>query len=198
MAKKETAQVNNLITASASLRFLRIAPRKTRLVAHVIKKLPIGEAEAQLMMHPRRAAVSILKLLRSAIANAKAKKMDASKLFVADIRVDQAPMLKRFMPRAQGRATPIHKMTSHITITLKEGEKSVQSRFVTEVKKVKKPKKEAAHKHEHVHEHEHEHEHEHAHEVEEKPKKQEKPEVKKEVKAPGKGFVQKMFRRKSI
>ena len=196
MAKKEMAQVNNPMIASATLRYLRIAPRKTRAVANIIKKLPIGEAEAQLMMHARRAAVPVLKLLRSAIANAKEKKMDLSKLFVADIRVDQAPMLKRFMPRAQGRATPIHKTTSHIIITLKEGEKSVQSRFVTEVKKVKKSKKEAVHKHDH--EHVHEHEHEHVHEAEEKPKKQEKPEIKKEAKAPAKSFAQKMFRRKSI
>ena len=196
MANKETVKVNNPITASATLRYLRIAPRKTRLVAHIIKKLSVNEAEAQLMMHARRAAVPILKLLRSAVANAKAKKMDVEKLVISDIRVDQAPMLKRFMPRAQGRATPIHKMTSHIVIVLKEAEKSVQSRFVTEIKKVKKPKKETENKHDHTHKHEH------AHQVEEKTKKSEAPEIKKEVKKEtkpsDKGFVQKMFRRKSI
>jgi large subunit ribosomal protein L22 len=191
MEKKETKQINIPGTASASLRYLRIAPRKTRLVVNVIKKLPIGEAEAQLMLHPRRPAVAVLKLLRSAIANAKSKKLDVSKLFISDARVDQAPILKRWMPRAQGRATPIHKQTSHVIIVLKEGVKSVQSRFITEVKKVKKPKKEAARKHEH------EHEHEPAAEEKANPKT-EKKEAKKETKTAGKGFVQRIFRRKSI
>jgi len=194
MAKKETEQKNIPSVAIAVLRYLRIAPRKVRSVVNVIKKLPIGEAEAQLMLHSRRAAKPILKLLRSAIANAKAKKMEVSKLFISDIRVDQAPMLKRWIPRAQGRATPIHKQTSHIIIVLKEGEKVVQSRFITEVKKVKKPKKEAARKHEHEREHEHEPE---AEEKMKAPKTEKKP-PKKEAKASGKGFVQRIFRRKSI
>lgn len=173
--------------AKAILRYLRIAPRKMRLVAHIIKNKSANEAEAQLMLHARRAAGPILKLLRSAISNAKAKKMDVAKLFVADIRVDQGPMLKRWMPRAQGRATPIHKHTSHVVIILQESEKTVQSRFVTEVKKVKKEKKETGH------------EHAHEHEAEEPKKKETKePEAKKEVKASKKGFVQKMFRRKSV
>ena len=162
-----------------------------RLVANIIKRKPVNEAEAQLMLHARRAAQPILKLLRSAIANAKNKKMDVTKLFVADVRVDQGPMLKRWMPRAQGRATPIHKNTSHVIIVLQEGEKSVQSRFVTETKKVKKEKKESVHEHAHDHEHEHE-----AEEPKAKPTKE--PELKKETKAPQKGFVQKMFRRKSV
>lgn len=175
--------------AQAILRYLRIAPRKMRLVANIIKRKPINEAEAQLMLHARRAAQPILKLLRSAIANAKNKKMDVTKLFVSDVRVDQGPMLKRWMPRAQGRATPIHKNTSHVVIVLQEGEKSVQSRFVTETKKVKKEKKESAH--EHAHEHEHEAE-------EPKTKQAKEQELKKEAKAPKKGFAQKMFRRKSV
>ena len=154
MAKKDIKQINSQGTASAILRYLRISPRKVRLVANVVKNLPVNEAEAQLMLHPRRPAATILKLLRSAISNAKNKKLDESKLVISDIRVDQGPMLKRWIPRAQGRATPIHKNTSHVVITLKEGEKSVQSRFVTEIKKVKKTKKEEAHKHEHEHEHE--------------------------------------------
>ncbi len=191
MEKKSEQKKNreNKMQAQAILRYLRIAPRKMRLVANIIKRKPVNEAEAQLMLHARRAAQPILKLLRSAIANAKNKKMDVTKLFVSDVRVDQGPMLKRWMPRAQGRATPIHKNTSHVIIVLQEGEKSVQSRFVTETKKVKKEKKEKAH--EHAHEHEHE-----AEEPKTKPVKE--PELKKETKAPQKGFVQKMFRRKSV
>jgi large subunit ribosomal protein L22 len=194
MAKKEIKQVNISGTANASLHYLRISPRKVRLVANIIKKLSVNEAEAQLMLHPRRPAATILKLLRSAVSNAKNKKLDESKLFISDIRVDQGPILKRWIPRAQGRATPIHKNTSHVEITLKEGGKSVQSRFITEIKKVKKPKKEAGHKHEHEHKEEG---HEHA-EEKAKQSKIEKQEIKKERKASEKGFVQKLFRRKSI
>ena len=182
--------------AQAMLRYLRIAPRKMRLIADIIKKKSVNEAEAQLMLHARRGAVPILKLLRSAIENAKAKKMDVTKLIVADIRVDQGPMLKRWIPRAQGRATPIHKHTSHVIIVLQESQKPVKSRFVTETKKVKKEKKGAE---KHVHEHEHEHENEHEHETAEEPKKKTtKEEIRKENKGPEKGFVQKMFRRKSV
>jgi large subunit ribosomal protein L22 len=194
MAKKETKQVNIPVTANASLRYLRISPRKVRLVANVIKKLPVSEAEAQLMLHPRRPASIILKLLRSAVSNAKNKKLEESKLFISDIRVNQGPILKRWIPRAQGRATPIHKNTSHVEITLKESEKPVQSRFITEIKKVKKPKKEVAHKHEHEEEG-----HEHAEEKAKQLKTEKQEKIKKERKASEKReFVQKLFRRKSI
>jgi large subunit ribosomal protein L22 len=192
----KSQQKNNVSTleAQAVLRYLRIAPRKVRLVANLIKKKSIDEAQAQLMLNPKRSAVPILKLLRSAIENAKAKKMDTSKLFVADIRVDQGPMLKRWMPRAQGRATPIHKYTSHVVIVLKESEKSVKSRFVIENKKVKDKKEKKEHKHHQetdIHHHEHE---------EQKKKLSEEvvKETKNENKGPQKGFVQKIFRRKSV
>ena len=71
------------------------------------------------------------KLLNAVEDWAKEKGMNEERLFIKEIRVDGGPMLKRWTPRAQGRATPIHKHTSHITITLHEGKKSVQSRFVT-------------------------------------------------------------------
>lgn len=196
----------NKQTASAILRYLRISSRKVRLVANVIKKLPAKEAEAQLMLNPRRPSDAILKLLRSAIANAKAKKMDEAKLFISDIRVNQGPILKRWIPRAQGRATPIHKNTSHLEIILQEGEKIAQPRFVTEIKKVKKSNKQSEHVHDHKSEKEHKHEHsgsEHHDENlknEEKIKqvKPEKQEIKKDKNVSDKGFVQKIFRRKSI
>ncbi len=208
MAKKASEKLNTQ-TASAILRYLRISSRKVRLVANIVKKLPVKEAEAQLMLNSRRPSETILKLLRSAIANAKAKKMDESKLFISDIRVNQGPILKRWIPRAQGRATPIHKNTSHLEIVLQEGEKLAQPRFITEIKKVKKSKKQSEHTHEHKSEKDHQHEHEHLvaeqhkqeglkNEEKIKQIKTEKQEIKKDKNVSDKGFVQKIFRRKSI
>src|SRR3989344_3194296 len=100
----------------AKLNYLRIAPRKVRSVGDLIKGLSVNEAEAQLLLQRRRASVSLLKLLRSAVAGAKEKKMQPDALYVESLRVDQGPMLKRFLPRARGLATPIQKKTSHVTI----------------------------------------------------------------------------------
>ncbi len=114
---------------TATLRYLHIAPRKVRLIANTLRGLPIHEAEAQLMLRSQRASEPLLKLLRSAIANAKTNaKMNPDALVVSAIRVDQGPILKRSLPRAMGRATPIHKIMSHITITLAE-KTAVSSRF---------------------------------------------------------------------
>jgi len=129
--------------ATAKLSHLKIAPRKTRLVADSIKGLPVQEAEAQLLMRPQRAAAPLLKLLRSAVANAKDKELDLSKLFVSSVRVDKGPMLKRTSPRAMGRATLIQKKSSHIILVLEErAEASVQRFNIEIIKKEKKPKKE--------------------------------------------------------
>jgi len=126
-------------TATAKLNYLRMAPRKTRLVANMIKGLSANEAEAQLLLHSKKAGEPILKLLRSAIANAKQKNIQLENLFVKEIRVDQGPILKRFMPRAQGRATPIQKKTSHITLILAESEKAKVSRFkIVKQERIKK------------------------------------------------------------
>ena len=95
-------------TQTAQLNHLHMAPRKVRLVAHFIKGLSVNEAEAQLLNNSKRASVPILKLLRSAIANAKnTKQLSADNLIIKEITVNQGPMLKRWMPRAQGRATMI-------------------------------------------------------------------------------------------
>ena len=123
-------------TARAQLNYLRMAPRKVRLVTDVIKRMPIGEAEVQLLMMKKRAAQTVLKLLRSAIANAKNKNLKTNTLVVDSIRVDQGPTLKRILPRAQGRATPIHKKTSHITLVLAESGKEYKPRFT-----ISKPEK---------------------------------------------------------
>ncbi|MFA7201920.1 MAG: 50S ribosomal protein L22 [Candidatus Paceibacterota bacterium] len=169
-------------TATAQVRYLRMAPRKVRLIGNVIKRMHVNEAEAQLITHARRAADPMLKVLRSAIDNAKKNGLDITKTIVQEIRTDKGPMLKRWMPRAQGRATPIHKHTSHIVVTLQEVEKMVQSRFVAARKEKKKP----------------EHEHEHASAKKKTDKEKKDVETKTEVKTKDKGFSQKMFQRKSV
>ena len=130
----------------AHLRYLSIAPRKVRLIADTLKKLTISEAQAQLMLRPHRTAEPLLKLLNSAISNAKNNGLDEAKLVVSRIWVDPAPVLQRSLPRSQGRATPILKRMSHVTIILAENEKAKASRFVIagpqkKEKKAEKPKK---------------------------------------------------------
>ena len=125
---------------TAKLNDLRMAPRKVRLVVDVVRGMGVHEAEAQLMMMKKRAAHPILKLLRSAMANAKDLKMTVPQLIVSAIRVDQGQTLKRSLPRARGSASPIHKMSSHITITLSPSKKELKQRFMITApeKKVKK------------------------------------------------------------
>ena len=82
---------------TAKLNYLRIAPRKVRSVADLIRGMSVNDAEAQLLMVRRRPAQPLLKLLRSAVANAKNKQVNPDHLFIAEIRVDQGPMLKRIM-----------------------------------------------------------------------------------------------------
>jgi len=129
---------------TAKLKHLHIAPRKVRLVANAIKGLSVNEAEAQLLFRAKRSSHVILQLLRSAVANAKNnQKLNPSNLIVKNIQVDQGPTLKRFLPRAMGRATPIHKKTSHISLILEESPKAKMPRFnIAAAKKVKSPKKE--------------------------------------------------------
>jgi ribosomal protein L22 len=103
----------------ASARFVRIAPRKARLIADQVRGLHIEKARALLQFSPRGAARDIQKLIESAAANAENNHdLDAEEMRVATITVDEGPTLKRFRPRAQGRATPIHKRTSHIAVAL--------------------------------------------------------------------------------
>lgn len=107
--------------AKAKLRFAHIAPRKVRLVADLIRGKGSEEALNILMFTRKRAARVIQKLLKSAIANATQKKTaDVDRLYVKTIMVDQGPVMKRFMPRAMGRATQIRKKTSHVSIVLDE------------------------------------------------------------------------------
>ena len=106
----------------ARLRFTRMAPRKARLVADLIRGKRSEDALNILTFTKKAAAKILIKLLKSAIANATQKKtIDIDRLFVKKITVDQGPTMKRFQPRALGRATMIRKRTSHITIVLDEG-----------------------------------------------------------------------------
>ena len=106
----------------AQAKFVRMSPRKVRLVVDLIRHMGIEEARHQLMFLKKDAAKPVLKVLESAIANATNNhKMDASALQIKEARVDEGPTLHRFTPRAQGRATAIRKRMSHITIVLTDG-----------------------------------------------------------------------------
>jgi len=107
--------------AKAHLTMLRVTPQKTRLVADLIRGKAVAEAESILRFTPRRSALPLLKLLRSAKANAvNNHDMFEDSLVVSKIMVDEGPVLKRYLPRARGRADLLRKRTSHITIILEE------------------------------------------------------------------------------
>ncbi len=108
--------------ATAKVTFVRIAPRKVKIVLDLIRNKPCDEAMAILKYTPKAACEPLYKLLKSAMANAENKNMDVSRLYVAACSVDQGPTLKRIRPRDKGRAYRINKKTSHINLTLKEAE----------------------------------------------------------------------------
>src|SRR4051812_48755610 len=103
------------------LNYLMITPRKVRLIANTLKGMTVREAEAQLILRPQRAADALLKLLRSAVANAKNNQnIPVEKLRIGRLWVDPAPVIKRSLPRSQGRATPLLHRMSHVTLILTE------------------------------------------------------------------------------
>lgn len=107
--------------AKAIARSVRIAPRKVRLVVDLIRGKKVGEALAILKLTPKSASPVVEKVLLSAVANADNNhNMDVDNLVVSQIFVDPGATLKRFRPRAQGRASSIHKRTSHITVVVTE------------------------------------------------------------------------------
>ena len=124
-ARKKDAAVpapknaEGLVEIRAKARFVRTAPRKARLVMDHIRGKRVDDARALLSHTPRAAATDIKKLLESAVANAENNfELDPGELRIHRATVDEGPTIKRFRPRALGRATPIHKRTSHMTITL--------------------------------------------------------------------------------
>jgi large subunit ribosomal protein L22 len=105
--------------ARAILRFVRVAPRKARAVVDLIRGQQVPHALATLKYTPRAAAKVVEKVLRSAVANAEQKELgDAEAMRISKAYVDGGPTYKRFRARSMGRANPIHKRTSHITIVV--------------------------------------------------------------------------------
>lgn len=107
--------------SKATLKFARVGAQKARLVADLIRGKGVSDALKSLTYLNKKSALMIKKLIESAVANADYKKtMDLDKLYVKTIYVDKGPVLKRFRPRAQGRAYGVRKQTSHINVVLEE------------------------------------------------------------------------------
>ena len=174
---------------TAKLKFLRIAPRKVRLVANLIRGKEVEKAQAILSFTVKKASHPLLKLLNSAVANAKNNfQLDPANLYISKITVDEGRIYKRWRARARGRAAAIQKKTSHINLILdeikpsKKAKKKVEEKSkapkVAVKKEVKKETEEPV--------------------KEKKPFPKEKPDF---VKQPKKGFgrgLRRIFRRKSF
>ena len=118
--------------STAKLRYLRMAPRKVRLVADLVRGKKVEEAQDMLRFVPKRAAEPILKVLHSAVASSESEE---SNLYIAKVTIDEGPKLKRYRARARGAAYSIQKKTSHVTIVLDEIEKGKASKAKEEPKK---------------------------------------------------------------
>ena len=111
------------MVAKAHAKYLRISPRKVKIVADLIRGKSLAQATGILLTTPKAASEPLLKLLKSAAANAENNhKMDPEKLYIEQAYVDAGPILKRGQPRAHGRMYRINKRTSHITIVVAEKE----------------------------------------------------------------------------
>lgn len=106
---------------TAKAKFIRISPKKVRLVADLVRGMDVEKAGVQLQFTRKAASLPLAKLLKSAIANAEENfKLSKGNLFIKSIKVDEGVTMHRWTPRAQGRATPIRKKTSHVTLVLDE------------------------------------------------------------------------------
>jgi len=113
--------------AFASARFVRITPMKARRVVDLVRGLPVDEAQSILAFSPQAAAKTVGKVLDSAVANAGTTEgLPTGDLVVSVAQVDEGPTMKRWRPRAQGRATRINKRTSHITIAVQPADAVVK------------------------------------------------------------------------
>jgi large subunit ribosomal protein L22 len=109
--------------AHAQAKYIRQSPYKVRRVLDLVRGLPVEEARHVLDLTERRAADYVRKVLDSAVANAEHNlALDSEELFVVETFADEGPTLKRWRPRARGRATRINKRTSHITVVVSDGE----------------------------------------------------------------------------
>lgn len=121
----------------SKLKYLRIAPRKVRLVADLIRRKKAEEAQTILDFTTKGAAKPLIKLLKTAIADARHNfQLDPSNLYISKITVDEGPKYKRWKARSRGIAAPIQKKTSHITLVLSE---IASGKKIKKVKKIKKP-----------------------------------------------------------
>lgn len=128
----------------AKLRYLRVAPRKVRLLIDLVRGMKVDEALIQLQYSGKKAATPLKKLIESAIANAQHNhKMDRKTLIVKEAYVDGGPILYRWMPRAFGRASKIRKRTSHITVVL-EGVAKEEPKAAKKAETKAEPKKPAS------------------------------------------------------
>lgn len=119
--KTKARQENREKRPHATARYVRISPRKVKVVIDLIRGKRVGEALSILEHTPKAASEPVAKLLKSAMANAENNLgMNPDSLYVAEIYANQGPTLKRFRPRAQGRAYRIRKRTSHISVVLDE------------------------------------------------------------------------------
>lgn len=119
VSKEKTNEISQ--SARAVTRYIRISPRKIRLVLDTIRWKPVGAAFAILDNMNKKGARLVAKTLKSAFHNAKGKNMDENRLIVRYAFADGGPTLKRHLPRAMGRADTILKRTSHLTVVLEEG-----------------------------------------------------------------------------
>jgi large subunit ribosomal protein L22 len=118
------------VVGKATARYVRMSPTKVRRVVDLIRGLPAAEAQAIVKFDPHSASEPVGKVLDSAVANAehlahvRSQRLDPADLFITEAFVDEGPTLKRFRPRAQGRAYRIRKRTSHITIVVEPQERT--------------------------------------------------------------------------
>ncbi len=128
----------------AHARFQRVSPRKARLVINLIRNMDVASARDQLVQSTKGSAPMVLKLLNSAVANAvHNNKLNEKDLYIAAAYVDEGPTLKRWRPRAFGRAAAIRKRTSHITIVV-DAKEGTQKDVAEKVEKKEEPKAQAS------------------------------------------------------
>ncbi|MCA9278482.1 MAG: 50S ribosomal protein L22 [Phycisphaeraceae bacterium] len=120
MANVVGCEPKDIIRFTSEVRFHRGSPLKANLVAGLVRGKRIDEAENLLAFSPQRASVNVLKALKAAVDSAQRAGANESRLFVTECRIDQGPHIKRFQPKDRGRAHPILKRTSHITVSVEE------------------------------------------------------------------------------
>jgi len=126
----------------ASTKHLRMSARKVRLVTNLILGMGVLSAQAQLRFSNKRSAQAVLKLLNSALANAENNfKLNKNNLYIKSIYIDEGPVLKRWLPRAHGRATPIKKRTAHLNLILDEKEPTPAAEIAKRKKEITAPTK---------------------------------------------------------